>query len=254
MSHISPSTFCSELIVLDEVDSTSSHLKQLSISGAKHGTIVVANSQTAGRGRLGRSFHSPAGKGIYMSILLNNSMQFSKSVELTAFAAVATCQAIEETLDIIPKIKWMNDITINDKKFCGILTETIIQCGKTCNVIVGIGINVDCILEDFPPQLQGHVTSLSMHTAQPINRVNLIAEIILSFARMYETVMTDITPYRKRYIELSSYIGRNIYVYHNGKRRPAYVVGINDDFTLHVRYEDGTEETLHNEETSVRNY
>ena len=108
---------------LDEIDSTNSYLKVLAASGAPEGTVIIANRQSAGRGRLGRSFFSPEEKGIYMSILLRPSIELDRAVLITSMAAVAVARAMETVKGITAQIKWVNDVFINKKKVCGILTE-----------------------------------------------------------------------------------------------------------------------------------
>ncbi|MCL2397690.1 MAG: biotin--[acetyl-CoA-carboxylase] ligase [Defluviitaleaceae bacterium] len=248
---IPPGALCSRLIVLDQVDSTNTHLKRLATEGAEHGTIVVVDSQTAGRGRADRSFHSPAGRGVYFSILFRPDVELAGVTAITAFSAVAVCRAIEAACGIAPQIKWVNDLVIDDKKLCGILTESSVS-NSGRYYIIGVGINVHHGPTDFPEELQGTATSLAMHTTCPIQRARLIAELIGAFSNMYQALLTNPAPYIACYKELSACIGRNIYVYQNNLRRAAHALGINDDCGLHVRYEDGTEEMLQYGETSIR--
>ena len=113
------------LHIFETIDSTSTYAKKLAESGAEHGTAVIALQQTGGRGRLGRSFHAPAGTGIYMSLILKTAADFSKAMLVTTAASVAVCRAIRKVCGADPQIKWVNDIYLNGKKVCGILTEAV---------------------------------------------------------------------------------------------------------------------------------
>ena len=131
-------------LYFEELDSTNSYLKEMAAKGAQEGTIIIANRQSAGRGRLGRSFFSPEEKGIYMSILLRPDISLERAVLITSMAAVAVAEAIEQVSGIQTKIKWVNDIFLNKKKVCGILTEAGIdaETGTLEYAVLGIGVNV----------------------------------------------------------------------------------------------------------------
>ena len=146
---------------LEEIDSTNRYVKQLGAAGAPEGRVVIANRQSAGRGRLGRSFFSPGEKGIYMSVLLRPEIELERAVLITSMAAVAVARAIERVSDIPAKIKWVNDIFLNRKKVCGILTESGInaETGKLEYAVLGIGVNVGSM--EFPEELKGIATSVS---------------------------------------------------------------------------------------------
>jgi len=254
-SFLTSGTFCSEIIYLDEVDSTNSYLKCQAASGAAHGTVAIAETQTGGRGRQGRGFVSDPGKGLFFSILLRPDAAVTHSITaLTAFAAVAVCEAVAAVAPVEPRVKWVNDILVGDRKLVGILSEMSMvgEMGQVDYVVIGAGINVHYTETDFPPELRGRATSLAMLTDRPISRIKLAATMIDAFARMYDACRTEPEIYVERYRALSATVGREILVIRGEESRPAYATGIRSDCGLVVRYPDGTEEVLHYGETSIR--
>lgn len=167
------------IVCLPSVDSTNTHAKELALAGAPHGTLVVADRQTAGRGRRGRSFYSPAGTGLYMSMILRPRIELERFQAVTVAAAVAVCRAVEALTDRRPRIKWVNDIFLEgedgtERKVCGILTEAIsdVESGTIESVVAGIGLNVST--RHFIPDLRGVAGSLF---AEGLHRARLAAEI-----------------------------------------------------------------------------
>ncbi len=173
--------FADRIHIYKSLESTNKTAKEAAIAGAEHGTVIISDCQTGGRGRYSRSFFSPPGSGLYMSIILSpDVLHFENPTSVTAFAAVAVCQAIEKTSQTAPKIKWVNDIFINGKKVCGILTEAVsdFESGHLDWIVVGIGINVYTPLEAFPEELQSLATSIYPHEKMSGMRNRLCAEII----------------------------------------------------------------------------
>ena len=249
------SDICREMIYLDEVDSTNSHLKRIAADGAPHGTVCIAGTQTEGRGRQGRGFVSIAGKGLFFSILLRPDAAMTQSITtLTAFSAVAVCEAITATCPVAPCIKWVNDILVGDRKLVGILSEMSMvgESGQVDYVVIGAGVNVHYQAEDFPEEIREKAISLDMLTGASISRVRLAAAMVDAFANMYKNCHTHADRYVDRYRELSATVGREIRVIRGGVARTATATGITSDCGLIVRYEDETEETLHYGEVSVR--
>ena len=158
-----------------ETDSTNRRLSELAAQGAPAGTVVIADSQTAGRGRLGRSFSSPPGRGIYLSYLARPQGGIEAAGELTARTAVAVRRAVSEVCAVAPGIKWVNDLVLGGRKICGILAET--SGGTGGGIIVGIGINVCGAAADFPPELRQTVSTVEEQTGRAQNRGALAAEI-----------------------------------------------------------------------------
>ena len=242
-----------KLICLDCIDSTNNYLKRLAVEGAPDGTIAVADQQTAGRGRLGRSFQSPPGTGIYISFLLRPDMMPERAVNLTACTAVAMCDAMERACGVRPQIKWTNDILMDKRKTCGIMTEMSVEgeTGALQYIVLGIGVNVNQALTDFPEELQAVAGSVAMATGKKQDRGRLTAEIINAMDEMYaawQAGQWDVDRYRAD----CATIGREVRVIRAGSERNAFAEAVDDDFALVVRYEDGTREAVFSGEVSVR--
>ncbi len=233
-----------DIIFYNTTDSTNLRLKEMAKNGAMSKTVVIAENQTAGRGRLGRSFFSPSGSGIYISLLLRPDSHTDVG-KLTAFTAVAVCNAIEDTVkDTSPLgIKWVNDIQKEGKKVCGILAEGGFS-PEGQYVIVGIGINVYPPENDFPKELEniaGYL--LCSHVKNAKN--SIISKIINNF---YSYSSDFISEYKKR----STVTGKHVSVHKHDGVRKAFALEIDDNCNLIVRYENGETEALSFGEISVR--
>lgn len=242
-----------KLICLDSVDSTNNYLKRLAMEGAEDGTVVVADEQTAGRGRLGRSFQSPPGAGIYMSFLLRPQVEPARAVNLTACTAVAMCDAVQAACGLRPQIKWTNDVLLSRRKICGILTEMSVEgeTGALQYVVVGIGVNVNQALEDFPEDIRHIAGSVAMAAGERVDRGRLTAEIINAMDKMYAGWLEGVWSV-DRYRADCATLGREVRVIRGDTQRVAVAEAVDDDFGLVVRYEDGTRETVVSGEVSVR--
>ena len=238
----------------DLIDSTNSWLKREAVNGAPNGLCVVANEQTAGRGRSGRSFFSAADCGVYLSILLRPHCAPEKTMTLTAHAAVAVCEAISRVCGVETEIKWTNDIVLNGHKLCGILTEITLEgeTGLVDSVVIGIGVNVNYKLEDFPEALRSVAGSIFSETGQHIDRAKLAAELVLALDRMTKAWEKDPHAYLSAYRERCVTIGKEVRVLRGDEARNAFALAVTDEFALRVRYEDQTEEILNSGEVSVR--
>ncbi|WP_082686857.1 biotin--[acetyl-CoA-carboxylase] ligase [Bacillus sp. FJAT-27445] len=169
----------------ETVDSTQKLALALSAADAPEGTLVVADEQTSGRGRMDRKWHSPKGSGIWMSLLLRPDIPPQRAPQLTLLTAVAVARAIEEASGISVAIKWPNDILVNGKKITGILTEMQAESDRIHSVIIGIGVNVNQKNEDFPGELQGIATSIALETGQEARRSMIIREFCSQFEKLY---------------------------------------------------------------------
>jgi len=148
------------IVWLSVVDSTNSFAMELAGKGASHGTVVIAESQAKGRGRMGRAWLSPSGGNIYMSVILAPSIRLKETTLLTIMAGVACCSSLRNTTGLPVEIKWPNDLMVSDKKLGGILTEIKSSGSKVVCAVMGIGINVNTVLEDFPPEVRAIATSV----------------------------------------------------------------------------------------------
>ena len=169
----------------DEIESTNLEAKSLAAAGAPQGTVVIAESQTAGRGRLGRRWTSPAGKGLLFSVILRPPVAMVDAHLLTLVAAVATAEAIEELTPVRPLIKWPNDLYIDDRKAGGILLEVVGEQDAIEWIVVGIGLNVNTEYAELPVALRRTAVSLKMAAGRPIDRSDLLAAILMQLERHY---------------------------------------------------------------------
>lgn len=241
-----------EFVIYKTVDSTNTQAKLLAAQGAADGTVVIADMQTCGRGRMGRSFYSPGLSGIYLSEILRPGLSASDSLIITAGAAVAVCRAIEAVTGVSAQIKWVNDILIGGKKVCGILTEAAMDLeSETLEyLVVGIGINVRPCKDGFPKELAGIATALEEHTqGKTIRRNRLIAALIDELDKIYTQHQGSfILEYKTR----SMLIGKAVSVICGDARQTATVLDIDDCGRLVIRGEDGKIKTLSSGEISIR--
>lgn len=239
------------LTALQTTDSTNTRLRVLAEDGAPEGTVVAAAGQTAGRGRSGKSFLSPAGTGIYLSILLRPALTMHDSLLITTAAAVAVARAVERVAGCTAQIKWVNDVYVNGKKVCGILTEGALDLenGGLRYAILGIGINICPPAGGFPPELADIAGALT-ETGGEALRAPLAAAVIDEFFKLYPHLGEK--PFYDDYVSRSLLTGRQIEVLRGGTRIPATACGIDRDFRLRVIYADGSEESLAAGEVSTR--
>ena len=242
------------LLWFDSIDSTNTRAKELATQGAPHGTVLIADHQTGGRGRRGRSFHSPAGTGIYMSAILRPDCKPDQLMHLTCAVAVAMCDAVEKSCYIRPGIKWTNDLVWNTRKLGGILTELgLTPNGNVDYAIIGIGINC-CQREfDFPEEIRSIATSLHTVTGNDIDRSRVAAAMVDALYRMDQDLLTRqehiINRYRADCITLGKEISliKADQVIRHGK-----ALSIDETGALIVSFEDGTTEIVNSGEVSVR--
>lgn len=240
-----------ERIQVHEVlDSTNSYAKELARQGAAEGTVVIAGHQTAGRGRLGRSFHSPKNTGLYFSLILRPDCPADQLMHLTCAAAVAACDAVERACGLRPGIKWINDLTLGGKKLGGILTE--LSFGNNGNVayaVIGIGIN--CHPETLPEELQGLACSLSDFT-DPVDIARLASELLLALEEMNRQLLTDRVNIMERYRQNCVTLGRQVRVISPQGTETGIAQQVNDDGSLRVLFEKGQQKDVNSGEVSVR--
>ena len=233
-----------DLTVLPTAPSTNALVREKANQGCPEGCIIIACEQTDGRGRYGRQFFSPVDSGVYLSLLLR-PMAYSpqQATCLTAAAAAAMCQAIEAVTGQQPGIKWVNDIFLRGKKVCGILTEAAVglETGTLNYMVLGAGVNLYPPAEGFPEEIQSIAGSVLEHSC-PEAKNRLVGEFLNRFWDFYShpECRTYLEDYRAR----SLAIGRNVTVLSAGKAVSAYAYGIDDDFRLLVRYENGDTEAL----------
>ena len=236
----------------ETVGSTNTELMALARQGAAEGTVVLAGQQTAGRGRMGRSFQSPAGLGLYGSVLLRSSPE--DAPRIPALAATAVRRAIRRSCGLSCGIKWPNDLVLNRKKLCGILTELEweAESGEFSCVIIGAGINVSQDEADFGPEVAPIAISLAQALGTAPDRTELAAQVIRSLNALYDDFPAQNAAYLDHFRRDCLTVGNPIKVISGAGERIGTATGISDDFGLTVRWEDGSTETLTSGEVSVR--
>ena len=242
------------IVYLERIDSTNNYAKQAALHGGEDGLVVIANEQTGGRGRSGRSFQSPPDKGLYLTTLLRPKAAPAEVLSVTALAAVAVCNAVERTCGVRPGIKWTNDLILNGKKLTGILTEMGVEgeSGALQYVVVGIGINANHERSDFSGEVAEIATSLRMELGRPVNRAALAAALIEELDALYACLGGDLSDYLEQYRTDCVTLGKQVRILGSGAERTGEAVGIDDSFGLIVRREDGALETIRSGEVSVR--
>ncbi len=238
---------------LDSVDSTNSRVKAMAAAGAPHGTVLIAGQQTGGRGRLGRSFHSPPGSGLYLSVLLRPQCPPAALMHLTCAAAVAACNAVEETAGFRPGIKWTNDLVSGGKKLAGILTELGVDAaGRVDWAVVGIGINCTQEAADFPPELREMAGSLSMLAGRPVAPAAVAAAVIAALRRMDAELHTRKAAVLDQYRRDCITLGREVLVVRGDESRRGKALDIDENGGLLVEFSRGNRQTVTSGEVSVR--
>lgn len=233
-----------EIQVLPTVTGTNAYVKERAAEGHTDGYTVLANEQTAGRGRAGRTFFSPAGTGLYMSLLLTpQHCPARRAVRVTTMAAVAMCEAIREVTGEPAQIKWVNDIFLHGKKVCGILTEASLdmESGRVEYAVLGVGLNVYPPEQGFPEELSS-VAGYIADTPREDLKNRLAAAFIRRFTAYYTAA--DGAAYMEKYRQYCFVIGRPVTVIADNRRREATVQGVDEECRLQVVYEDGTQEHL----------
>ena len=239
------------ITVLDRVESTNTALMAQCRSGAPGGTVLIARSQTGGRGRQGKAFASEPG-GLYLSVLFRPDCTFSRLGPVTAMAAVALCDAVEEAACLRPEIKWVNDLILGGKKLAGILTELDFTPGtdRISGLVLGVGLNAG--QRDFSPELQAIAGSLRQITGKEPDLHTLAAAVIRHLSALEPVLTGGYEPMLEKYRRDCLTLGKQIQVIRAAGRRQAEALSLTDSAELLVEYPDGTRETLSSGEVSVR--
>ncbi|MEG0291584.1 MAG: biotin--[acetyl-CoA-carboxylase] ligase [Anaerovoracaceae bacterium] len=236
--------------VYDSVTSTNTVAADLALKGFTNFTAVIANEQTKGKGRLGRSFYSPSAKGIYMSLIIKPTFDISKSTLITTAASVAVANSIHEVTGLDPKIKWVNDIFLDGKKVCGILTEAIsdFETGTISHIILGIGIN--CHQSDFPDDIKDIAGYLGGNFDRNVLTAKILDNLLDQLSDLDSKNFID--EYKKRSLVLD----QEIVVYKSGIKENSYgvnatAIDITNSGGLVVRYHNGQKDVLTSGEISI---
>lgn len=222
-----------------EVRSTNDEAKSLAGKGAGEGTVVVAERQIGGKGRLGRSWASPAG-GIWVSIILRPAFQPLEAPKLTLATALAVTRVLREETHLDARIKWPNDVFINSKKVCGILTEMNAELDRIHYVILGIGLNVNIDIMDFPEEVRGTATSLMEELGKPISRLQLLRSILREEEKVYDLFLKDgFAPIREEVRNLSYTLGKWVTVNYGKGMVSGKALDISESGALLLRTDKG---------------
>ncbi len=229
-----------EIVCLKETDSTNLQAKELASKGAPEGTLVIAEKQTSGRGRKGRTWFSPQGHGIYASLILRPALSPAEAPGITLITAVAAAEALISLTRLPIRIKWPNDLLVNGKKLAGILTEISTEMDAVDYIIVGFGLNVNTPRDDFPKEIRNIATSVLIESGTVFSRIN----IIQSFLKHYETYYDifkkgGFAEVRNKWKELTDIIGRKVMVEKVGKTYSGKVVDVDNDGVLILKDETG---------------
>lgn len=240
----------------DTVASTNDLAKEMARNGAAHGTVVIASRQTAGRGRMGRSFHAPKGLGIYLSLILRPDCSPDKLMHLTCATAVAMCDAVENCTGYRPRVKWINDLIAEKKKLGGILTELSVnsKTGLIDWAVIGIGINCCHKEADFPEELQAIATSLLQITGKPIGPEALVPYMLHSLYAMDQKLLTNQKAIMDVYRKDCLTVGRQVVLLRSDEKIPGKALDIDDAGGLIMEFSDGRNETVQSGEVSIRDF
>ncbi len=237
------------IIILDKTDSTNNYAKNIAAKGAVHGTVVVADTQTAGKGRLGRNFVSPFGMGLYMSVIIRPTFSIDVAALITSAAAVASAEAVEKLCGNDVHIKWVNDLYMNGRKICGILTEASmgLEISSPDYVVIGIGINVRKF--EFDDELGKRVSSIETETGKIINRNELCALVLdrLEYYMYNLEKRSHIDEYKRRELLTGNIITASI----GTEKIMGRAVGIDDNANLIIETENGGRRNLSSGEANL---
>lgn len=255
MSRIETKWVGRNLFYYDETDSTNTRIRLFAESGEEAGTLAVADMQTAGRGRRGRTWISPSGSSVYMSLLLKPDILPTQASMLTLVMALAIASAIEDETGLDAQIKWPNDIVVDNNKVCGILTEMDMEADYIRDIIIGVGINVNqAELDEFAEEIRAHASSLRIKKGHIISRASLVAKSMFYFEKYYEQFIADgnLSGLRETYSNKLVNMNRGVKVLDPKGEYEGIAKGITDTGELIVEKADGTIAEVYAGEVSVR--
>lgn len=242
----------SRILYFDSIDSTNNELKRQAESGVHHGLLAVAEEQTAGRGRRGHTWVSPPGTGIWFSVLLKPDIAPDKASMLTLVAAMAVSRAIKEVTGLESQIKWPNDIVVNKKKVCGMLTELSAEMSCINYVVIGIGINAN--MKEFPEDIKETASSLYIESGRQVKRAAVIEAVARYFEKYYAEFIKagDLSTIMDEYNEMLANAGKQVRIITNDSEQIYTAIGINPQGGLVVKDDKGEMSEIRSGEVSVR--
>jgi BirA family biotin operon repressor/biotin-[acetyl-CoA-carboxylase] ligase len=240
------------VIVLEQTNSTNDVAWAEALTGAPEGTVVFAEEQIAGRGRMGRRWHSPSRRSLLFSVILRPALEAGQANYLTVTSSVAVAQALRENLPLQARIRWPNDITIKERKVSGILVE-----GRTLATgaafVLGVGLNVNMRPEDYPHELRGIATSLAIETGAPVARIEAARWVLASLDRWYRDLrFGDYGRIARCWRRLSSTLGERVVLIENGREFRGRVLDLSMEDGLIVRLDEGVTRLFHPSTVTLR--
>jgi BirA family biotin operon repressor/biotin-[acetyl-CoA-carboxylase] ligase len=238
----------------DTVETTQRLAHEAAVLGAEEGTIIIADQQKGGKGRMGRPWHSPKGTGVWMSLIIRPNLSLAKAPQLTLLTAVAMSKAIEMLLSNVKvQIKWPNDLFVNGKKVCGILTELSAEENRVDYLVIGTGVNVNHVLTDFPEELQQVATSLRIESGTVLQRAELVQAFCRSFEREYQFYLANgFERIREEWEASSCTLGRVVKVYNYQSELEGRAVGLDSDGALLVEDVLGNRHKVYSADVNYR--
>ena len=241
IEHHQPGVIGCQIHYFQEVESTQNIARNLAAEGSPHGTAVIAETQSAGRGRMGRSWHSPSGVNLYTTIILRPRIAMSEVPRLSLVAGVAAAEALEDVAPGIVQLKWPNDVWLNGRKAGGIIAEAVTDRTQQLDaVLLGIGLNLNLALEDVPPELRARAISVLSATGHRCDRVSVANTLFTRLNIRYDETVTrgfsDVRPEWERYSALT---GNSVTVVDAGTREEGIVRGIDTDGALLLETSNG---------------
>ncbi|MDX9872204.1 MAG: biotin--[acetyl-CoA-carboxylase] ligase [Clostridia bacterium] len=245
--------FVQEIQIFPEITSTNEEAKKKAAAGAPEGTVVAAEKQLSGKGRMGRPWVSDSGVGLWFSIVLKPPIMPAQAAQLTFVSAVAVCRAVREFTGLDARIKWPNDILLNDKKICGILTELSAEIDRINYMVAGIGLNVNHRDADFAPEIAGKAGSLAMSAGKEFRRAEVLICVLNSFAEVYQQYLSaGFARILAEWRRLNCVLGEEVEIISARETYRGYAVDIDADGQLLVKTKAGELRTVIVGDVSLR--
>lgn len=240
LSGLKSSVMGRRIFAYKSIGSTNDTARRLAESDSPEGTIVIAEKQTKGRGRLGRSWHSPHNRGLYFSIILRPRLPVEKMSGLSLVAALSVCRVIENLSSLKPRIKWPNDCLIGDKKVAGILIDISAELGRISYAVLGVGLNISMTSRDFSSKIRKYATSLTIESGEKLSRNEILGEFLTEFEKTYHKFCRyGLSSIASELVKRSSVIGREIGFKLDGKKYTGIAMGYDEMGGLRVKTGDG---------------
>ena len=227
-----------EIHILRVTSSTNTHAMEMASDGSPEGTVVVAETQTGGKGRLGRTWVSPKGN-LYLSIIFRPNIPLRKAPLITLMGAVAVASTLKAVYNVQATIKWPNDIFVSSKKISGLLTEMSAEQDRIKHIVLGIGINVNITLNALPAEVRTSATTLVEETGQKINRKMLLCQLLMELERWYRIFLGDVDCMLREWKAFNMTIGNRVTVQGMGESFEGDAVGIDTEGRLLIKLADG---------------